>query len=116
VIAIGTKIPRAKLFRFENYWLQHSSFTYIVKNAWNIPVSFTNSAKRVHAKFKNVRRALKILSKNLPCLKKQIEKVNSVIEMLDTFEEIRALNDYEWNLRDLLKSHVISLLQDQKSY
>jgi hypothetical protein len=63
-----------------------------------------------------VRRELKILSKNLPCLKKQIEKVNSVIEMLDTFEEIRALNDDEWNLRDLLKSHVISLLQDQKSY
>jgi hypothetical protein len=61
-----------------------------------------------------VRRALKICSKNLPCLKKQIEKVNSIIEMLDNFEEIRALNDYEWNLRDLLKSHVISLLQDKK--
>jgi hypothetical protein len=60
VISIGTKIPRAKLFRFENYWLQHSGFTDIVKNAWNIPVSFTNSAKRINAKLKNVRRALKI--------------------------------------------------------
>jgi hypothetical protein len=36
--------------------------------------------------------------------------------MLDNFEEIRSLNDYEWNLRDLLKSHVICLLQDQKAY
>jgi hypothetical protein len=36
--------------------------------------------------------------------------------MLDNFEEIRALNDVEWNLRDILKSHVISLLQDQKAY
>jgi hypothetical protein len=114
VISIGTKIPRAKLFRFENYWLQHSAFTDIVKNAWNIPVTFTISAKRINAKFKNVRRALKIWSKSLPCLKKQIEKVNFVIEMLDNFEEIRDLNDYEWNLRDLLKSHVISLLQDKK--
>jgi hypothetical protein len=116
VISIGTKIPRAKLFRFENYWLQHSALIDIVKYAWNIPVTFTNSAKRINAKFKNVRRALTIWSKNLPCLKKRIEKVNSVIEMLDNFEEIRALNDYEWNLRDLLKSHVISLLQDQKAY
>jgi exonuclease III len=116
VISIGTKIPRAKIFRFENYWLQHSAFIDIVKNAWNIPVSFTNSAKRINAKFKNVRRALKIWSRNLPCLKNQIEKVNSVIEMLDIFEEIRALNDIEWNLRDILKSHVISLLHDQKAY
>jgi hypothetical protein len=36
--------------------------------------------------------------------------------MLDNFEEIRSLNDFEWNLRDLLKSHVISLLQDQQAY
>jgi hypothetical protein len=79
-------------------------------------VPFTNSAKRINAKFKNVRRALKIWSRNLPCLKKQIEKVNSVIEMLDNFEEIRVLNDIEWNLRDILKSHVISLLQHQKAY
>jgi hypothetical protein len=77
-------------------------------------VSYTNSAKRINAKFKNVRRALKLWSKKLPCLKIQIEKVNSIIEMLDNFEEIRSLNDYEWNLRDLLKSHVISLLQDKK--
>jgi hypothetical protein len=75
VNSCGTKIPRAKLFRIENYWLQHSAFPNIAKNAWNIPVSFTNSAKRINAKFKNVRRALKIWSKNLPCLKKQIEKL-----------------------------------------
>jgi hypothetical protein len=115
VISVGTKIPRPKIFRFENYWLQHSAFKEIVENAWNIPVSYSNSAKRINAKLKNVRRALKLWSKNLPCLKRQIAKVNYVIEMLDNLEEIRALNDFEWNLRDILKSHVISLLQDQKS-
>jgi hypothetical protein len=36
--------------------------------------------------------------------------------MLDIFEELRALDDIEWNLRDILKSHVLSLLQDQKAY
>jgi hypothetical protein len=71
---------------------------------------YSSSAKRVNAKFKNLRRALSLWAKKLPCLKKKIEQVNSVIDLLDTFEEIRPLNSYEWNLRDLLKSHIITLL------
>jgi thymidylate synthase len=116
VVATGTKIPRAKIFKFENYWLQHSSFKEIVENAWKILVEYSNSAKRVNAKFKNLRRAISLWAKNLPCLKKQIEQVNSVIELLDIFEESRPLKSYEWNLRDLLKSDIITLLQNQKSY
>jgi hypothetical protein len=45
VVSIGTKIPKARIFRFENFWLSHSSFKEIVQNAWNIPVNYTNSAK-----------------------------------------------------------------------
>jgi hypothetical protein len=70
VIAIGTKIPRAKVFRFENLWLEHSDFKTIVQSIWNIPVGFTDSAKRINAKFKNLRRGLKFWAKNLRCLKK----------------------------------------------
>ena len=33
VISIDTNIPRAKIFRFENYWMQHSDFKDIVANA-----------------------------------------------------------------------------------
>jgi hypothetical protein len=116
VVSIGTKIPRAKIFRFENYWLQHSSFKDIFQNAWAIPVGYSCSAKRINAKFKNLRRAISIWARNLPCLKKQIDQVNSVIEMLDIFEETRPLNSHEWNLRDLLKSFIITLLQNQKYY
>jgi hypothetical protein len=60
VIAIDTKIPRSNIFRFENYWLQHSDFMQIVQNAWNIPVNHSNSAKRINAKLKNLRRAIKL--------------------------------------------------------
>jgi hypothetical protein len=116
VVVIGTKMPRAKIFMFKNYWLQHSSFKEIVENAWKIPVEYSNSAERVNAKFKNLRRDISVWAKKLPCLKKQIEQVNSVIELLDIFEESRPLKSYEWNLRDLLKSHIITLLQNQKSY
>jgi hypothetical protein len=96
--------------------LQHSHFKDIVQNAWNIPVGFNDSAKMINAKYKNLRRALKLWAKNLPCLKNLIDKVQSVIGLLDTLEEFRTLSLEEWNLRDILKSHVITLLQNKKSY
>jgi hypothetical protein len=113
VIAIGTKIPRANVFRFENYWLQHSDFKQIVQNSLNIPVGHSDSAKRMNAKFKNLRRIIKLWPNNIPCLKNLISQVNVVIERLDTFEEMRTLSLEEWNL---LKTHVITLLQNQKAY
>jgi hypothetical protein len=75
-----------------------------------------NSAKKINAKFKILRRNLKNWAKNLPCLKNLIKKVNETIELLDIFEELRPLTLEEWNLRDLLKSHIISLLQNQRVY
>jgi hypothetical protein len=112
VIAIGTKIPRAKIFRFENYWLEHSDFKQVVQNIWNIPVGYSDSAKKINAKFKNLRRGLKLWAKNLPCLKHQIQKTNEVIELLDIIEELRTLTVDEWNLKDALKDHIITLLQN----
>jgi hypothetical protein len=31
-------------------------------------------------------------------------------------EEFRTLSLEEWNLRDILKDHIITLLQNQKAY
>jgi hypothetical protein len=109
VIAIDTKIPRSNIFRFENYWLQHGDFMQIVQNAWNILVNHSNIAKKINAKLKNLRRAIKLWSKNLACLKNLIKSVNDVIELLDNFEEMRSLSVEENCLRDLLKSHVLTL-------
>jgi hypothetical protein len=55
-------------------------------------------------------------AKNLPCFKKTIAQVNEVIDMLDNFEEFRALSTAEWNLRDILRSHVLDLIQNQRIY
>ena len=33
VIKIDSKIPKSKIFRFENHWMQHSDFNDIVMNA-----------------------------------------------------------------------------------
>jgi hypothetical protein len=116
VVSISTNIPKANVFRFENYWLQHSDFRNIVEASWNIPVGHSDPAKKVTAKLKNLRKSIKLWANNLPCLKILIEKVNSVITFLDNIEEFRTLSLEEWNLRDILKDHVITLLQNQKAY
>jgi hypothetical protein len=59
---------------------------------------------------------MKFWVKNLPCIKKQIQRVNEVIDFLDLAEEMRSLTIEEQNLIDILKSHVIALLQNQKTY
>ena len=41
---------------------------------------------------------------------------NEVITLIDIIEEIITLSVTEWNLRDTLKKHLITLLQNQKSY
>ena len=116
LIEIGTKILRANVFKFENYWLQHNTFKQTVQNAWSIPVGQIDCAKKVNAKLKNVRRALKLWSKSLFCLKSLITQVNDVILLLDLFQELRPLSLWENNLRDILKDHLLGLLKNQNTY
>jgi hypothetical protein len=42
--------------------------------------------------------------------------VNEVIALFDLMEEFRTLTVTEWDLRDTLKAHIITLLKNQKSY
>jgi hypothetical protein len=58
----------------------------------------------------------KKLGKTFTLPQESDKKVNETIELLDIFEELRPLTLEEWNLRDLLKSHIISLLQNQRVY
>lgn len=60
VIEIATTIPQAQIFRFENQWLSHEEFMPIVVNGWKGPLHTVDSAKALTAKFKNLRKELKI--------------------------------------------------------
>lgn len=63
VVKIGTHIPKSKLFRFENYWMQFSDFLSVVDLHWNTSPYFANAAQTVNAKFKQVRAELRAWSK-----------------------------------------------------
>src|SRR4051812_15728542 len=96
--------------------MKHTEFKDIVLAAWNIPIGYQDSAKTTNAKFKNVRRALKLWAKNLPCIKTKITRINDFIFWLDLIEEFRDLSLFEWNCRALLKEHLLDLLDSQKIY
>jgi len=116
-ISIGTKIPRANVFRFENYWTSHKGFLDTVKSSWVKPVAGqNNSVSVISAKFKRLRYDLKQWSKSLSKIRMLIDSCNRVIKYLDTIEEFRALFNPEWNLRSLVKQKLSSLLMQQTQY
>ena len=116
IINIGTRIPKSKIFRFENYWMQIDSFKDTVKNIWQQDVNEIGSAKRITAKFKRLRKGLKIWAKELSQLSKLIQACNDLILLYDTFEDFRSLSTVEWNGREIVKKHLLNLLEMQRAY
>ena len=102
-ISIGTSIPKSRIFRFENYWLKHQDFKKVVADIWNQPIQESDSAKILTAKFKRLRKGLKIWSKSISNIAATIKASNEVIHMWDFFEEFRPLGEIENNGRNILK-------------
>lgn len=116
-VSIETKIPRANVFRFENFWASHSTFLSTVQSSWNQPTRNGNNIVAVlSGKFKRLRHDLKNWSKNLSNLKLLIENCKKVILYLDTVEEYRNLFNSEWNTRNIIKVQLNNLLEQQNSY
>jgi hypothetical protein len=116
VVKIATVIPKAKIFRFENHWIQQPSFFDLVEKIWKIPVRAKSSAGIITAKLKNLRYELKRWGKNLSHFKDLITKCNQVIFLLDELEENRDLTRPEFNFRNIVKGHLKRLLQIQYDY
>jgi hypothetical protein len=91
----------AKVFRFENFWVDQPGFLEVVSSVWSKNVKATNSASRVVAKLKELRTQKK-WAKGLSKLKEQIKVSNSTLLVLDKLEENRSLNPQERNFRNIL--------------
>lgn len=108
-ILIGTKIPKANVFRFENYWVSHGTFLGTVESSWNRPIARPdNSISVISFKLKRLRQDLRHWSKGLSSIKLLIGNCNRVIKFLDTMEEFRPLFNPEWNLRVIVKKKLCS--------
>jgi hypothetical protein len=87
VIKVKTDIPRANIFRFENYWLAHDEFESIFQEAWNRESYQTDPAKKLMAKLKVTRKCLKDWQRSLPKLAKTIANTQMIIQLFDLMEE-----------------------------
>jgi exonuclease III len=65
-IIIKTDVPKAQVFRFKNFWLQHNNFQAVFKEAWEAPVHKSDPALILTAKLKAARKHLKYWQKSLP--------------------------------------------------
>jgi exonuclease III len=52
VINIGTNIPKATVFRFENFWVKHADFLKTVDLHWNNAPFFSNAARNISQRMK----------------------------------------------------------------
>lgn len=68
LVKIQTNIPRARMFRFENFWMEHRDFQQVKEHAWSLPSPHTYRAKHIVAKHKGSKRVLREWNKNLPNL------------------------------------------------
>jgi hypothetical protein len=115
-IAINTKIPKSKIFRFENFWVKHNDFFVTVQNSWIKNFRETNSVKRISSSFKRLRADLKEWSRNLSKLGQLVTNCNTMICFLDGLEKARMLFNPEVNLRLLIKRQLKNLLHQKNIY
>jgi hypothetical protein len=116
VINIGSKVPKSKFFRFENFWLDQPDFLQTVELHWNSNPYYANAARTLCAKFKQTRAGLKSWSKKLSNLSRLIHNCSWVLQLLDGLEDQRSLSNLESAFRKLVKSHLSNLLEAKRKY
>jgi hypothetical protein len=116
VVNIDTNIPKAKLFRFESYWVDQPGFLECVKNSWAHLSHKQYSSAILADKLKRLHFDLKKWHLSLARLKTLIQNCNKVILLLDSLEEKRPLFRSEFNFRTIVKLHLEDLLIAECKY
>jgi hypothetical protein len=116
VINIDTNIPKAKIFRFENYWVDMPGFQECVASSWAKISSKSYSSAIVADKLKSLRYDLRKWHTSLSKIEDLIQNCNKVILAFDTLEEIRPLYKPEFNFRKIIKLHLDDLLMVECNY
>jgi hypothetical protein len=104
-VSISTNIPKAKIFRFENFWMLHDDFSQVLQHGWSMPTFQTDDARILTAKLKNLRRVFRRWQANLANIAKTTGNNKMILRLTDLLEEFRDLSLKEWNFRQILKEH-----------
>lgn len=116
IVAISTNVPKAFIFRFENYWLMREDFNEVFLENWLPTSEGLDKAKSLTRKLKKLRAALKAWSSKFSNLKKTISNNSLTLQFLDSLEEYRDLSIEEWNFRVVVRENLLALLEQQRIY
>jgi len=116
IVSISTKIPKSRVFRFENHWLRHQDYQNILTQSWGTQINTNDAAKRITVKMKQLRKNLKDWQASMQSLKTVISNVRSIILFLEIIAEFRDLSLSEWNFHKILEKHLLELLEKQRIY
>jgi hypothetical protein len=116
VLNVDTDIPKASIFRFDNYWVSMPGFIECVKNSWDKGSIKKYSSAILADKLKTLRHELKKWHVSLAQLKQLIKNCNHVILTMDSLEEQRPLYIVEFNFRNVVKIHLDGLLLAECNY
>lgn len=104
------------VFRFENYCLLNEQFSEIVSTCWSSTVQHADKAKNLTAKFKMLRKKIREWQSERLGLKTLISNCRSVIHFLEVIGDFRDLSVEEWNFKEILKDHLLGLLEQERLY
>lgn len=88
----------------------------IHSHGWSIPTNQADQAKNISAKFKNLRKIFKDGQKSIPTLKTNITNVKDILLFIEIIEDYRDLTLAEWNFKEILRTKLNGLLDQQKTY
>ena len=115
-IQVGTSIPKAQLFRFENHWLEFDGFYDTVNTLWNSSPYISDTALAINFKFKHLRAGLKKWCKKHSNLNQTIENYTFILALLEGIEDQRPLALHEKNFKMILMEHTNKLLEAKRIY
>lgn len=116
ILSIATDIPKSRIFRFENFWLLDNQFSNILAKCWSETTHHTDCAKALTAKFKTLRKRLREWQASKTGLRTITANTRITLQFLEVLWDYRDLSIEEWNFKDLLKDHLVTLLEKQRLY
>ena len=97
---LSLKLNARHRFKFELGWLLRDGFDDMVKRVWSAPVSGNSPVRRWNAKIRNLRKYLRGWARHTTgILKKEKERLCTIIDELDRAAEIRVLTQQEIELK-----------------
>ena len=116
LLSLSTSLPKAGLFRFENYWLQYQNFLPSVITGWRQAPACADAAGQLAACIKSTRAAAKVWSR---CTRAPIHLIHNcqfLIQLFDYFEETRQLSYEEFQVRRDAQESLQQALKARAAY